>query len=637
MILVNQHPKLKKFIILFLYDFYTLRFLLFSFFCLLFVNTSLKAQIIEVSIKQENLKSYENARVSNNSLFPFFDDFSDSKVSVKANLWEASENIRLSPDAGIKPPSFNVVVFDALKSDGNTYSENTSQTGKIDSLVSQKIDLGNLPTHRKENIFLSYFIEMGGSTNYHPEETDSLNLSFLDKDGEWNIVWSSFNKNISQKNFEQYFIKLNANYFHSEFQFKFQAYGNQSGKFDIWLLDYIQLAFERNGTKTPKLDRAINSRPNSLFKLYNQVPKKHLKNTPLSDNLSFSVFNLENKDYTVHYSVFVKDSKTGETLDTLGNQFQNFLKLNSGENKISVKNDFNIKKIKENTTEIETQVNCFTRDGGLIEAIINQDTIRYQNVNLEINDTISTPHQLSDYYAYDNGSAEAAGGVNQNGGQAAIRYVFHESSEIDSIGIYFPNTGHSRNGQPFNLKVYKSKNGFPHHSALDSSLHNTVLTSEDVFTKYPLSKRITVKDTLFISISGITDNFLAIGLDKENIPEDNILFQKISNRWEYAKKIGRLMIRPHLAKKIDYPEGTVLGDKTPKAFIIHPNPSHGRFEINVKFQNIKIFNLQGTSVPFVKTQKEHATSIKILEATKGIYVIKGSVNNKIYSQKIHIN
>ena len=603
---------------------------------LFFIPKNSKAQLIERPLKKEF--PFSNARLKNTRKFPFFDDFSDSRRQVDESKWKSSENISISPSAGINAPSYNVAVLNSTKIDGNTYSEDSQKTGKIDSLSSIEINLVDIPSSKREKIYLSFFVQKAGITDDFPESPDSLNISFLNKNDTWDLVWSSAEKTIKSTSFQEYFVKLEPEYFHENFQFKFQSYGNQSGNYDVWLLDYIQLAHERNGINTPKLDRAINSTPSSLFDNYRHIPKTHIKKAKLSDSISFSLFNLENSLYPVHYSVYIKEKNTGIVLDTLGEKFQNFINLRpKATTNIKIANTFDINKIRTSIESIETLITCYTGDGKLIENIVNEDTTRYDKVNLEINDSIRNQYHLNNFYAYDDGTAEASAGINQNGGEIACKFVFLESDQIDTVQIYFPNTGYSEGSQLFRLKVYESENGLPKKHPIDSMLHNTVQTGDSsVFTEYALSRPIYVKDTIYISIESSSDKYLGIGLDKENVPSDDILFQKISTQWEKAKNIGRLMIRPVLHTQKPLPDG-VLDNEKKQLFSLHPNPNTGTLRINSQIENIKIYNTFGQEVKFSTHTDSNYHTIKITNSNSGIHILKGEANNRIYYNKFLLN
>ena len=64
--------------------------------------------------------------------------------------------------------------------------------------------------------------------------------------------------------FEQILLKIDSSYWHNEFQIKFQAYGNPSGAFDTWLVDYIFLNQSRYQDDVAYLDRVLTRRPSFL-------------------------------------------------------------------------------------------------------------------------------------------------------------------------------------------------------------------------------------------------------------------------------------------------------------------------------------------------------------------------------------
>ncbi|MEJ7663916.1 MAG: hypothetical protein WKG07_32490 [Hymenobacter sp.] len=78
----------------------------------------------------------------------------------------------------------------------------------------------------------------------------SLTLEFLDNAGRWNTIWTYGGEN-KTTSFRQRIFPINqAGYFHSGFQFRFRATGNQSTSRDAFGLDYIYLNNNRTANDT---------------------------------------------------------------------------------------------------------------------------------------------------------------------------------------------------------------------------------------------------------------------------------------------------------------------------------------------------------------------------------------------------
>ena len=89
-------------------------------------------------------------------------------------------------------------------------------------------------------------------------------------------------------------------YFHSDFQFRFQSFGRLSGPYDTWNLDYVYLNQGRSVDDTSFPDRAITSPLTSLFSSYYAMPLKHFLIDPAASiaKPTVPVFNLKSKNDT---------------------------------------------------------------------------------------------------------------------------------------------------------------------------------------------------------------------------------------------------------------------------------------------------------------------------------------------------
>jgi hypothetical protein len=234
--------------------------ILFSFFCFLTLNT-----FAQVGVKPLNygLKSdfiNHNARISNigdTITLPFVDDFTTNGNKLNTNLW-INSGVYINNTNCINPPTYNVATFDGIDSTGNPYNfYNGFSYGPCDKLESKFIKLDT--ANAKKKLILSFFWQSGGLIEAPDSiQTDSLALFVLSKNSnQWIKVWSvspnPLTDDSSLFNFESvtlhdtlrnvYQKDLSGNptnVLHSDFKFKFQSFGNQSGAWDNWHLDYIR-------------------------------------------------------------------------------------------------------------------------------------------------------------------------------------------------------------------------------------------------------------------------------------------------------------------------------------------------------------------------------------------------------------
>jgi len=200
---------------------------------------------------------------------PFWDDFSTSFGLPDTALWVNSENVIISGTMGIDPPSIMVASFDGFDVFGNPYDPFASDVGPTDKLTSRKIRMNDVAQIQRSTVYLSFFWQIEGRGEL-PDAVDFLRVQFRDKAGNWVTKKVLFGGgSISNDTFQQELIRVDSvKYYHNKFQFRFQTFGNQTGSFDTWNIDYVYLNKNRSPTDINYFDRTITSVPSSIFKPY---------------------------------------------------------------------------------------------------------------------------------------------------------------------------------------------------------------------------------------------------------------------------------------------------------------------------------------------------------------------------------
>jgi len=218
------------------------------------------------------------------------------------------------------------------------------------------------------------------------------------------------------------------------------------------------------------------------------------------------------------------------------------------------------------------------------------------------NDTISQTSIFKDFYAYDDGNAEYAAGINQRFGQLAYQYYVSQPDELTHIDVYFARIGASVENQTFNLRVWKkidlSKNDIKDSVMLTQ---NAILKySDDInqFRRIKLSHAINVSDTIYIGIQQLGENTLPIGLDVQNDSKSKMFFN-VRNYWEQNQFVdGSLMLRPVFAE-----DDVVTGiddiieqnefERWQESLVLYPNPAQDKIRFNSMVENVQIIDLTG--------------------------------------------
>ncbi len=553
---------------------------------------------------------------------PFWEDFSSttgSPDSIRiwgtdtASQWnyELSKDVFVNATLAISPPSYRVATFDGWDANGG-FHEKTDPWA--DQLVSTTIDLLG-----KRDVVLSFYWQAGGNTEL-PEEEDSLRLQFYDpeiEDGTWITDWVINGKDITDGKdsiFTQEARPIAMRYLTQEFKFRFQSFGNKDGPFDTWHLDYIYVNENRADDNYYYDDISLNQAPSSLFEPFHSIPTYQLAGNTDHYSRPFSIgaSALEEPDRAnagvpAEYILEIDELVSMTSIDSfdLGDQpvipvNQNPFSLTSSLHVESRNLDFSSLPLLDSMV-IQTQVYFFN----------NIDRLFDHNAD-QINDTIQTQYLLHNYYAFDDGTAEYAAGINSNGGQVAIQFWLERPDTLTHIDIYFPNIDPPSAGKALTLNVFKNLKGSPPIRSQPIIIENGNSINE--FTRYTFQTAVLLSDTFFIGYQQRINEYIGIGFDRSNPNVGGYLFENKTGQWEQNDRLkGSLMMRPVFSSS----DSPVTGVEEVEKLKAYPNPTKEWLTINGTYHSMTLSDLTGRILLQEKSKITHdLTSLK-----QGLYLL----------------
>lgn len=551
-------------------------------------------------------------------------------IKVQAGLanWKNS-NVFWNNTYPVNPPSIGVVTFDGIDSTGLPYNFGVQTAyGKADRLNSVPFNLSNLsPTN--DSVYFSFFYQSTGLGNA-PEPEDSLTLEFKTANGEWLRMWGTAGYNIGLDSaFKRKMIPIQDSiFFHKDFEFRFTNYATLSGNLDHWHIDYVRIDLH-NDTIIKDITWIYPGK--SLFSQYQQIPRKQYTGNQ-ADFFKNYVRNLFNQPINVTYALRVKD------------YFDNTLfsvNVNNVDFAPNIINSCNF------CNEILNPLY-----GGNFSFPITSLCARYevkgiiQNIASEPNlnnDTLYYTQIFGDCFAYDDGSAEAAYGINSPYAQMAVKFNAVNSDTLRAIRIYFnPVVVNSAEMNQFTLVVWEvDANGKPgaelyRKNAPDAPQYVGQLNG---FVDYVLDTPITISGNFFIGIEQIGATELNVGLDR-NTNAMLMQYYQANGTWFQTQFVGSWMMRPVFGACQDFLSSTASITDNPE-IVLYPNPANGL--VNIKFnQNatyrVEVYNIMGE---LVKTQtiNNNMTAIDLSSCSEGVYGVKIQNQNSgnISFQKIQLS
>jgi len=506
---------------------------------------------------------------------PFMDDFSYEGPLTDNRLWLDSD-VFVNQTFGDQPPSIGVATFDGVNARGKPYG---GDAGEADRLTSTYINLNGVAG----NVVLTYWLQRRGLGD-RPEIQDSLVLEFRAQNGLWHPISNfpgapSSQPNTAEERFKFYAAPVPADFRYKAFQFRFKNYADRQGVLDNWNIDYIRL--DNIQTDTFINDVAFTELPEPILSRYTSMPWRHFKDHEaelLSPVIEVGVYN--------HANQTLNASPSGVSLVELNTGIQPFapVTLFNGLD-ANIPNGENINRTYSLSGDasgfpdilsgylIGMQNNAF--DGperlefSMEYALSNSSQINQPGFEaIQANDQVERTTVFDEYFAYDDGSAEA-GLVASEGGQIAVHFTANTDDTLRAVRIHFPHTSANTTDQTFRLRVWiGALDGSPEYQALLQPFYaDTHYDTLQGFTTYPLKNPngelaplYLPAGDFFVGWQQVTPctftNCIAVGYDKNRPQAKPFISRNSGTGWFELPATtvgGALMIRP------------VVGDETPGA------------------------------------------------------------------------
>lgn len=545
---------------------------------LTFCFQSVYAQEFEVPLKEnvrlKALAKFRTLNVLDTIGLPFVDDFSNSQVHPNSALW-LDRDVFINGDIAVNPPTLGVATFDGLDASGKAYDNSSPTTyGQADFLSSHAIDLStNSPA---DSIYLSFFLQPQGYGDA-PEIRDSMVLQFYTNTGQWRSVYNRSGSSLDT--FRQVFVGiLSPDLFHAGFRFRFTNYASLTGFVDLWHLDYVRLAVGRTQVDTMLDDVAFRARPTSLLKRYQEMPYAQF----LADSTSYRAdahgalaFNLnQDKNTGFNYSAIeLHQNSTVFSSTPFSITFTGRTEFNFSSPLFPIPN------LPQDSLTLRLKYN--------LNAVPDI---------LTANDTTSRIHRFWNHYAYDDGIAEAAYGLNVLAGQIAYKFHLSKPDSLRGISIYFVQNTENVANELFNLKVWKYI-GEGQLGGNEQVLYEQTLLSPEYadsignFYYYPFDAAVALTDSFYIGWQQGTNKILNLGLDR-NHRATTYMYVNTDGRWLQSTVAGAWMMRPVVGKAISWPTSIANVERSPSK--IYPNPTNNQLFVELAGEfSYDVVDMQG--------------------------------------------
>ncbi len=545
---------------------------------------------------------------------PFVDDFSYQGPYPDNNLW-LDADVFVNYTLAENPPTLGVATFDGLDRTGTPYG---GEEGFSDALTSTFIDLSGI----ESGVFLSFFVQPKG-VGIKPRTIDSLVIDFRADGGDWVRVWqeeglpNSVATHHPAPAFEYYRVPIEEAFRHRHFQFRFRNRSKNLGYQEFWHIDYVRLGDEEF-TRRVFRDIAFVAPPLPVLSPYSSMPHYQFTPSDLRREIVSKLTNLDQVNLTMNDPTFTVWAE-GQTLlrRTFIEPVDNWL-LKPG--RVGFTFDMNHGG-SSNYELLQDALMSLVESEEEIDVSSRLEFVRADEFpGAQRNNTTTALTRFSDYYAYDDGTAESAirdrGTAGVPSTKLAVEFRANKPDRLQGVRLHIPHIEGSSTAQLFNLMVWiGTLDGEPDFIQRGvrvfyaDNYHDTL----QGFTTYDLRDADGQKIDLDIPEGpffigweqvDISGNKIPIGYDLNSPEGFDFFFFNVGQGWQRAAtgglRRGSLMLRavmgnePIIATSISEPV-------TWRDLVVFPNPGKGVFyfshgQLAGVALEVRVYTLNGSLV-----------------------------------------
>jgi len=580
---------------------------------------------------------------------PFLDDFSKESIYPDGNLWLDS-SVYINRDYPISPPTIGVATFDGVSKSGAPYDTLTASGGSglsADTLTSKPINLVGLPAD--SSVMLSFFWQAKGRGN-DPESSDTLLLDFFNPTlKKWKTIWyqKGFNPSTADSAFRLTKISIvDTAYLKTAFQFRFRNKATITGNVDHWHIDYVYLDKNRNTADTIFSDVAFAYNSPSLLKNYYAMPWKQYQASEMKTTVGLLIRNNDNVVKNTSFNYQIKNNLGGLEASYSGgsnncdpyatNGLWNYAPISNP----PIGNNVPGPGLTAYTYPALTDTASFS-----VEYTLNTtpDKNRW-------NDTLRFKQNFYNYYAYDDGTAEAGYGLNLFGAQIAYKFNLNVPDTLVAVQMLFNWIPPKVSSRQFRIRIWNDAGGSPGALIYEDSLvspkyqyqfHDDWGNLTNMYYPYKLTSPIKLSGSFFVGLIQYCCNgnneLLNIGYDK-NTNSSSKIYYNIGSGWSQStlSTKGSLMIRPVFGDMMGL---TAINENDISSHVItlYPNPTNGLLTLISEntIKDVEIYNMTGEKVYEAANISKIQTTIDISHQPNGVYFLRAiGDKNWVKSQKV---
>ena len=469
----------------------------------------------------------------------------------------------------------------------------------------------------------------------------------------WNEVWSSFGCNVSDwlaenplDYFKQVMIPItDQQYYRDNFQFRFRNFGSLdldawssanivgwTSNCDQWNIDYVRLDLNRRVNDLYPNDVAYVTPSISTLKEYQAMPWKQYRPSDMITQFHNDLSNLSNS---------VKN--TSYTFNIVKNHGQTIYVSPLNNENAEPYYPYGLHDAQHHVSPLLEMEYEYDGADSAVFTITHIFSMVGTNDDCRSNDTSVFEQKFYNYYAYDDGTAEAGYSVlsTMTNPQAsvAVKFTLAEPDTLQAVRMWFNHTLNDENVEPFTLMVW-ANDGM---CADGSEGPGTVLYELPAqlpefadeyldFVTYYLEEPLAIAGTFYVGFHQNHNVQLNIGFDQNNDARGKF-FYRTAAQWFPSYYRGAPMIRPVVGKSFKH---FGVPQHAARNIRMYPNPTTGVVYIqtddNEQDMQYNILNVYGQCL---ESGTLYTKELSLERFPTGLYFIQlSSENQTIITEKI---
>ena len=331
---------------------------------------------------------------------------------------------------------------------------------------------------------------------------------------------------------QEKFLRKNFRFqFHNWVSLASSAEPSWQGNTDQWNIDQVYLNIGRSAADTIIPELTFIERPPSLLKNYAEMPYPQYSNDPTSEIQDTLNILISNRDIVNHNSNYKY---------TISDQGGSFNKTYNGGDHII--NPFYTSGYVTYIPFAHPPMPFIIPIGSADSAVFTVHHYIKAQDGSGLGDTIEAAQKFYNYYAYDDGTADAGYGLTPTGSKLAYQFKLNKTPDtLRAVQIFFNRTLSNNNEQFFYLCVWNDIGGKPGDTIFSVLEYVRFSDSLNQFVTYRIDPGLPISGTFFIGTIQTTDDNLNIGFDRYNNSSGNIFYNS-SGTWYTSAYSGSLMM-----------------------------------------------------------------------------------------------